>query len=134
MGTLAVVEMWDDKTISIYAPDFDGFNLNGQGRTLEEAKQSLIECVDNYKTMFKEKGESIPASLNEIEFEYKYDLASFLEGFKFINISAFAKYADINPSLMRQYKRRIAFASEAQTAKIERAIHRLGDELMAVRL
>lgn len=70
METLAVVEMWDDKTISIYAPDFDGFNLNGQGHTLEEAKQSLMECVSDYKMMLKEKGESIPDSLNDIEFEY----------------------------------------------------------------
>lgn len=53
---------------------------------------------------------------------------------KFISVSTFAKYAGINPSLMRQYKQRIAFASEAQKAKIEQAIHKAGKELISVQL
>jgi predicted RNase H-like HicB family nuclease len=134
MKTTAIVEMWDDKTISVYVPDFDGFSLNGQGNTVEEAKQALIEAVDDYKTMLSETGKEIPASLSDIEFEYKYDIASFFECFKFISVSTFAKYAGINPSLMRQYKQRIAFASEAQKMKIEEAIHRAGSEMLAVHL
>lgn len=134
MKTTAIVEMWDDKTISVYVPDFDGFSLNGQGNTVEEAKQALIEAVDDYKTMLSETGKEIPASLSDIEFEYKYDIASFFECFKFISVSTFAKYAGINPSLMRQYKQRIAFASESQKMKIEEAIHRAGSEMLAVHL
>lgn len=134
MKTTAIVEMWDDKTISVYVPDFDGFSLNGQGNTVEEAKQALMQAVDDYKTMLSETGKEIPASLSDIEFEYKYDIASFFECFKFISVSTFAKYAGINPSLMRQYKQRIAFASEAQKMKIEEAIHRAGSEMLAVRL
>ncbi|WP_235329361.1 type II toxin-antitoxin system HicB family antitoxin [Bacteroides caecigallinarum] len=134
MKTTAIVEMWDDKTISVYVPDFDGFSLNGQGNTVEEAKQALYEAVNDYKTMLSETGKEIPASLSDIEFEYKYDIASFFECFKFISVSTFAKYAGINPSLMRQYKQRIAFASEAQKMKIEEAIHRAGSEMLAVHL
>lgn len=134
MKTTAIVEMWDDKTISVYVPDFDGFSLNGQGNTVEEAKQALMQAVDDYKSMLSETGKEIPATLSDIEFEYKYDIASFFECFKFISVSTFAKYAGINPSLMRQYKQRIAFASEAQKMKIEEAIHRAGSEMLAVHL
>ena len=134
MKTTAIVEMWDDKTISVYVPEFDGFSLNGQGNTVEEAKQALIEAVNDYKTMLSETGKEVPASLSDIEFDYKYDIASFFECFKFISVSTFAKYAGINPSLMRQYKQRIAFASEAQKSKIEEAIHRAGREMLAVHL
>ncbi|MBM6866619.1 pilus assembly protein HicB [Bacteroides caecigallinarum] len=134
MKTTAIVEMWDDKTISVYVPEFDGFSLNGQGNTVEEAKQALIEAVNDYKTMLSETGKEVPASLSDIEFDYKYDIASFFECFKFISVSTFAKYAGINPSLMRQYKQRIAFASEAQKSKIEEAIHRAGSEMLAVHL
>ena len=134
MKTTAIVEMWDDKTISVYVPDFDGFSLNGQGNTVEEAKQALMQAVDDYKSMLSETGKEIPAALSDIEFEYKYDIASFFECFKFISVSTFAKYAGINPSLMRQYKQRIAFASEAQKSKIEEAIHRAGSEMLAVHL
>lgn len=77
---------------------------------------------------------TLPAALSDIQFEYKYDIASFFENFKFISVSAFARYAGINPSLMRQYKKRLAFASESQKAKIEEAIHKAGFELMSVRL
>jgi predicted RNase H-like HicB family nuclease len=134
MKTTAIVEMWDDKTISVYVPDFEGFSLNGQGTTVEEAKQALMQAVDDYKVMLSETGKEIPAALSDIEFEYKYDIASFFECFKFISVSTFAKYAGINPSLMRQYKQRIAFASETQKMKIEEAIHRAGSEMLAVRL
>lgn len=134
MKTTAIVELWDDKTISIYVPDFDGFNLNGQGKTVEEAHKSLMSAIEDYKEILTSTGKEIPSSLLDIEFDYKYDIASFFECFKFISVSTFAKYAGINPSLMRQYKQRIAFASEAQKAKIEEAIHKAGSELMAVQL
>lgn len=134
MKTVAIVEMWDDKTISVYVPEFDGFNLNGQGKSVDEAKRSLHECIDDYITMLKEQGNEVPWELKNVEFEYKYDIASFFDNFKFISVSTFAKYAGINPSLMRQYKQRIAFASEAQKAKIEEAIHRAAREMLAVQL
>ena len=134
MKTVAIVEMWDDKTISVYVPEFDGFNLNGQGKSVDGAKRSLHECIDDYITMLKEQGNEVPGELKNVEFEYKYDIASFFDNFKFISVSTFAKYAGINPSLMRQYKQRIAFASEAQKAKIEEAIHRAAREMLAVQL
>jgi predicted RNase H-like HicB family nuclease len=134
MKTTAIVEMWDDKTISIYVPEFDGFSLNGQGKTVDEAKASLRLAIEDYKTMLTEIGKDVPDTLRGIDFEYKYDIASFFECFKFISVSTFAKYAGINPSLMRQYKQRIAFASEAQKAKIEQAIHKAGKELISVQL
>lgn len=134
MKTVAIVEMWDDKTISVYVPEFDGFNLNGQGKSVDEAKRSLHECIDDYITMLKEQGNEVPGELKNVEFEYKYDIASFFDNFKFISVSTFAKYAGINPSLMRQYKQRISFASEAQKAKIEEAIHRAAREMLAVQL
>ena len=134
MKTTAIVEMWDDKTISIYVPEFDGFSLNGQGKTVDEAKASLRLAIEDYKTMLTEIGKDVPDTLRGIDFEYKYDIASFFECFKFISVSTFAKYAGINPSLMRHYKQRIAFASEAQKAKIEQAIHKAGKELISVQL
>lgn len=132
MKTTAVIEKWDDKTVSIYVPDFKGFNLNGQGDTVENAKHSLWEAIEDYKQLFVSQGKEVPDELKHIEFEYRYDIASFFDSFKFISISSFAKYAGINPSLMRQYKQRIAFASEAQKAKIEQAIHKAGSEMLAV--
>lgn len=134
MKVKAIVEKWDDGTVSAYVPDLKGFNLSAQGMDVEEAKKGLSEAVDDYKDMFIAKGEPVPDVLMNMEFEFQYDIASFFDEFKFINVSNFARYAGINPSLMRQYKQRIAFASEAQKTKIEQAIHKAGTEMMAVHL
>ena len=130
----AVIEKWDDGTVSAYVPDFEGFNLNGQGTDVDGAKKALQEAVSDYRYMFEARGEELPEQLKEVEFEYRYDIATFFDSFRFISVSSFAKYAGINPSLMRQYKQRLSFASEAQKEKIESAIHRAGKEMMAVRL
>lgn len=134
MKTTAIIEVWDDRTISIYVPEFEGFNLNGQGRTVEEAKHSLLSAMEDYKRMFEADGKKVPALLSGVEFEYKYDIASFLEYFRFISASTFAECADVSPSLMQQYERRTAFASESQKVEIERAIHKVGKELISIHL
>lgn len=130
----AVIEKWDDGTISIYCPELKKFVLNGSGKTVEEAKHELYEALEEYRSMFKERKQTIPEELQDGTFEYEYDLSSFFETFKFINVSKFAEYAGINPSLLRQYKNKIAFASESQKEKIEAAIHKAGHQLTAVRL
>lgn len=113
MKTVAIVEMWDDKTISVYVPEFDGFNLNGQGKALMKQNDHYMNVLMTILPCLKSKVMKCQ-ELKNVEFEYKYDIASFFDNFKFISVSTFAKYAGINPSLMRQYKQRIAFASEAQ--------------------
>lgn len=110
------------------------FALNGSGSTVQEAKERLHEALHDYRAMFKERHKPIPAELDDSTFEYEYDLSSFFDDFKFINVSKFAEFAGINPSLMRQYKNKIAFASECQKEKIEKAIHEAGNRLTAVRL
>ena len=131
---VAIIEWWDDGTVSAYVPDFEGFNLSGQGRSVDEAKKALREAVDDYRRLFEEQNQAVPDILVDLTFEYKYDIPSFFDCFKFISVSSFAVYAGINPSLMRQYKQRLAFASEAQKSKIEKAIHRAGQELLAAHL
>ena len=60
-------------------------------------------------------------------------MPSFLSYYKILNMTQFAKYADINPSLMRQYKQG-QDVSEKQVAKIQTAINKIGRELAAVQL
>jgi predicted RNase H-like HicB family nuclease len=130
----AIVELWNDGTFSIYVPDMKSHSLNAQGITVAEAKENLIAAIEDYENMYRKTGKSVPAEIDNPVFEYKYDLASFFDYFDWINISKLAVKANINPSLMRQYKSRVTFASEKQSEKIQRSIHKLGEELLAVRL
>lgn len=130
----AIVELWDDGTYSIYVPDMENHSLNAQGKSVAEAKENLQAAIEDYINMYKENGKPVPKEIDNPVFEYKYDLASFFDYFDWINISKLAVKAKINPSLMRQYKSRITYASEKQSEKIQRSIHKLGEELLAVRL
>ncbi len=130
----AIVELWDDGTYSIYVPDMENHSLNAQGKTVAEAKENLLVAIEDYKNMYLETGKPVPMEIDNPVFEYKYDLASFFDYFDWINISKLAVKAKINPSLMRQYKSRVTYASEKQSEKIQRSIHKLGEELLAVRL
>lgn len=134
MKRKAIVELWNDGTFSIFVPDMEKHNLNAQGKTVNEAKIALLDAVKDYEDMYLSQGMTIPDEIQDMEFEYKYDIASFFECFKWINVTQFAKRAGINDSLMRQYKKRLAFASEEQCHKIQKTIHNLADELSAVRL
>ena len=49
-------------------------------------------------------------------------------------MSAFAKSIGLNDSLLRHYKKGGVYISDAQLAKIEDGIHKLGQELSALRL
>jgi predicted RNase H-like HicB family nuclease len=134
MKLKAFVELWNDGTYSIYVPDMKRHNLNAQGASVAEAKCNLMAAIDDYVKMYQDAGKAIPAEINQPVFEYRYDISSFFDYFDLINISKLAKLSGINPSLMRQYKSRSAFASEKQSKRIQEAINKLGKELLAVRL
>lgn len=134
MKFTAIVELWDDGTYSIYIPDMEKHNLNAQGKTVQEAKDGLSEGLKDYVEMYESMGEEVPEELINPEFEYKYDLASFFDYYDWINVSKLAEKAEINASLLRQYKKRLTFASEKQINKLQATVNRLGKEMAAVRL
>jgi hypothetical protein len=67
-------------------------------------------------------------------FQYNIDIPSFFVLLPEIIISSLAKKANMNASLLRQYKIGSVSASEEQARKIEKAIHELGSELLSVKL
>ena len=76
----------------------------------------------------------LPAELQDIEFEFRYDIASLFDYYKFINVSKFAEEAGINSSLMRQYKSGNQYISENQVLKIEEALHKIAREFAEIKL
>jgi predicted RNase H-like HicB family nuclease len=134
MKLKAVVELWDDGTYSIYVTNTKKHNISGQGNSVDEAKTGLLNAINDYTAMYNKIGKPVPREIANPEFEYKYDLASFFNYFDWINIANLAKRTNLNASLLRQYKNKIAFASEKQTKKLQYSINLLGNELAAVRL
>ncbi|MDR1343105.1 MAG: pilus assembly protein HicB [Prevotellaceae bacterium] len=133
MKTTALIEMGKDGTYTVYTSELDSVII-GTGDAVAEAKADFENSVQEILQMYKEDNINLPDELVGVEFEYKYDLASFFSFYKWINATQFAKIAGINTSLMRKYKAGITYISEKQTQKIEKTLHRLGAELTAVKL
>jgi predicted RNase H-like HicB family nuclease len=133
MTTTALIEKGKDGTFGIFTPDINS-TIIGEGNTVEEAKADFENSVREIIQFYKEDGIELPDELKDIQFVYKYDIASVFDYYNWINVSKFAKKAGINSSLMRQYRMGKTYISENQVSKIENALHSLGNELAAIKL
>ena len=133
MKTIALIEKGKDGTFGIFTPDLKS-TIIGEGKTVAEAKSDFNNSVKEVSLYFEESGKALPEELQNIEFEYKYDLASLFNYYSFINVTKFAKVAGINASLMRQYKSGNQYISENQVMKIENALHKIANEIAAIKL
>jgi predicted RNase H-like HicB family nuclease len=118
----------------IYSDKLHG--ITGYGDTIEEAKKDIEEAIKDIIEAHNEDGTPAPAHLNNgnLEFIYKYDIASIFAHFGMLDATNFARKINLNPSLLRQYKSGLTIASDKQKKKIEAGLHELGRELLNVRL
>jgi len=133
MITTALIERGKDGTFGIFTPDINS-TIIGDGNTVAEAKADFENSVKEVIESYIEHGDELPEELKDIQFVYKYDIASMFNYYDWINVSRFARRAGINPSLMRQYRMGKTYISESQMGKIERTLHSLGNELAAIKL
>jgi predicted RNase H-like HicB family nuclease len=126
---IAIIEKANDGGYGIYVPDIEF--LFGYGLTEQEAKQDLIEILEEKIADYQERGIEIPTELNNgnVEFDYHYDFSGFFHSFPFFNVSALAKEAGLNSSLLRKYKEGLAVASPSQKKRLEGTIHKIAERL-----
>lgn len=133
MKTTALIEKGKDGTFGIFTPDINA-TIIGEGATVAEAKTDFEQGAKEMILSYTDAGERIPEELRDIEFEYKYDVASVFDYLDCLNVSKFAKLAGINDSQMRHYKKGNWYISAQQAAKIEKALHDLGQAMLSVSL
>lgn len=115
----AIIERGEDNLFSIYTCDIQG--VYGSGLTEQDAKEDFMEVLEEQAEFFFERHNAYPEWYDGIQVEYIYNLTGFFKAFPFINVSEFAKAVGVNPSLMRQYKNGLAFASEKQRLSIQQS-------------
>ncbi|HVZ97607.1 MAG TPA: hypothetical protein VG847_12070 [Chitinophagaceae bacterium] len=134
MKTTALIEKTKDGTFSIFTPNIN-HTIIGSGKSVQAAKADFENSVKEMLASYTDFGKTIPKELRNIEFEFKYDVASVFDEYDFINVSKFASYSGINASLMRQYKtKKDMYVSEAQIKKIENGFHKAAKGFAAIRL
>ncbi len=126
------VEKAEDGTYWGTTENLEGV-VSAYGNTLTELKNKLQKVFGEHLEVACELEENwVSKYENGVEFEYKMDLAGFFHLIPEVKIGSIAEKANINSSLLRQYKTGKANASEEQTKKIEKAVHDLGKELLSV--
>ena len=102
-----------------------GGYLTATGKTVQEAKEDLAECLAEAKENLEAEGKVLP----DVEFTYKYDLQSFFNYFSFLNITDIAKRSGVNPSLMRQYASGVKNAGERTYKRLSTCVQSIVREL-----
>lgn len=133
MKTIALIEKGKDGSFGIYTPDLN-HTIVGDGKSVLEAKVDFVNSTREMIASYIDNGKTLPTELIDIEFEFKYDIASIFNYYDFINVSKFAKRIGLNASLMRQYKSGKQYISENQIARIEDGLHQLANEIGGVKL
>jgi len=133
MKATALIEKGKDGTFGVFTPELQ-HTIIGEGKTVADAKADFENSVKEVLASYTEEGKQIPAELQGLDFEYKYDIASLFNYYNFINVSKFARMVGINASLMRQYKSGNQYISENQISKIEEALHKMANEIGSIKL
>lgn len=97
-----------------------------QAENFEELKKNIVESVN---LAFDDEG--FQYNMGDITLEY--DLESFFDFYRVINVKALSQRIGMNQSLLAQYIRGIKKPSPSQTRRILNGVHQIGRELSEVR-
>ena len=123
----------DENGFSAFIDGVDS-TIIGEGVSVAEAKADLDNSYKEVLASYIENGEAVPEELQDLSFDYKYDISALFNAFDFINVSKFAQRIGVSPSLMRHYKGGDTYISDNQAKRIESGLHQLARELLSVTL
>ena len=105
------------------------------GKSKNEVLKNLENLVKDYQKHEKE-GDRFWLNMDaeNLAFEILYDVQSFFIEHDFLNVSAIARHANLNESLVRQYAAGKKHPSLEQAKKLEEIIHKLTKDLYKVSL
>lgn len=134
MQTLTAIIESLENNYSAYIKDVDG--VVATGSTIEEIKATLVEAVRLYVETCHDLGCDLPEALKgEYQIVFSMDVKSLLTLYQGIFTKAgLEKLTGINQKQLWHYASGISTPRKAQVLKIEKAIHRLGQELLSIQL
>lgn len=133
MKATAVIERGSDGTYDInleYREDLN-FGLLGQGNTVQEAIEDFYLSRNDIKAWYQESGKPFP---DDLEFEFVYDMASFLESYSDkISLAGLGRLTGINRKQLSHYLNGTRNPSKKTVKKIQESLHEFGKEISQVR-
>lgn len=126
----AIIERANDGTYSIYM-DADDMNylVTGTGETAEKAKSVFLAGYDDMKRYYEDKGENF----EEVDFEFVYDMASFLSYFsKAFSLAGLSRITGINKGQLSHYMTGRRNPSRSTVEKIQKSVKSFANDLSQV--
>lgn len=122
------IERAKDGTYSAYMPDDNNlhFNAIGEGSTAKEAHDDFIAVVDAFRVDF-------PEEVEELQFEFSYDIASFLAYYSGkLTLAGLSRITGVAQGQLSHYITGHRNPSPRTVEKINQALHSFGSELSQV--
>ena len=119
-----------------YAISCNNEMFSGGGNSAEEAKNDMLTQMEFFKKTAIEEGFSYPKFLDE-EFDvvYKFDVESLLQYYSgILSLSGMEKITGIHQKQLWSYLHGNSKPRKPQVSKIEKALHRLGNEFLSISL
>lgn len=134
MKTLRIIIERADNNYSAYIDGVDGIVTTGN--TIDEIKANMVSAIETFVTECKELGCEIPENLKgEYELSFKMDVKSLLDFYSGIFSKAgLERITGINQKQLWHYASGGRNPRPAQIMKLERALHKLGEELLSISL
>lgn len=133
MATEVIVRIGKtENNYAAFVEGLDGFVCTAD--TFEELKNEVPEGIDFHLTGLREDGDQIPDAFKlAYTLAYKWDVESLLEYYKGIfTKSALERMTGINQIQLGHYAAGRSKPRKPQIEKIEKALHRLGEELCTI--
>jgi len=132
-NVIVTVEMTDNN-YSAYIESLPGCVTTG--RSMDEIKANMQEAINGHIDVSREFGDEIPEAFEgEYSLTFRFDAESLLSHYKgiFTN-SALERLTGINQRQLQRYASGKSRPMKPQQMKIQKALHRLGEELLKVEL
>lgn len=122
-----IIERGEDTTFTAYiGSDNAPFGLLGDGKTVKEAIEDFYNSYEEMKAYYKSEKKVFP----KLEFEFKYDVPSFLSYYgKILSLAGLERLTGINQGQLSHYVTGHRKPSKQTTEKMERKLHEFAEEL-----
>ena len=125
----AIIERVADGTYSVYMDADMDYLITGTGKTAEEAIQCFKDGYEDTKRFYAEEG----LEFEQVEFAYKYDMASFLSYFsKAFSLAGLSRITGINQGQLSHYMTGRRTPSAKTVEKIQNSVHAFAKDLESV--
>ena len=125
----AIIERAADGTYSVFMDADMDYLITGTGKTAEEAIQCFKDGYEETKRFYAEEG----LAFEQVEFAYKYDMASFLSYFsKAFSLAGLSRITGINQGQLSHYMTGRRTPSAKTVEKIQNSVHAFAKDLESV--